>query len=170
MSGLPKNSGFDPTSIEGRGGILVHGGGNVVVDGSGAGQIVSAGAFQRLPSLVSTGSTAPVLFWSVPFTLSDPGDIVFLLTAIVFLTNTVGPGIFLGFTFSADLDNEPLIDAASLEASPAGQTAVLTVPYQLFKAGVPAGPHTLNVFWQSLSESVTIQTAANEANISIRRV
>jgi hypothetical protein len=132
--------------------------------------LVDSGEFQRIPGIETTNSIVPVPFWSVPFTLSAPGDVLFQMAAIVFEAPPVAdPANFMGFTFQADIDGNPLPDNAAFEFNANGasvNTSVETAVLQTYAPGLAAGAHTLNIQWSA--NDVDNLILCGQANIAIQ--
>jgi len=169
---MSENTGWVPADgIRGLRGIIVRKAGLVEISGSGVG---ASGAFQRLPLLQSTNSVVPVPFWSAPFSLDEPADVLFQLAFSVFCLNGNGAATFMGFVFSADVDGAVLPDFGVSETSIAApssvQTQVVSGLFQTSAPGLGAGPHVLNVFWQSNDVQCALQADPTGNNLRICEV
>jgi hypothetical protein len=136
--------------------------GSIEIVGSGAADLrvagggqVSSGKFFRLAAPATTQSAAPVLLTPIPFVLASGGPIFATVNASILATPQIAAETFCGAIVTLDVDGVPLPDQGFFElditpfatASINTFTATLAVHSNL--GALAAGPHTLNVFWQT---------------------
>lgn len=163
---------FLPITIRAFLPAVIAGSGGVALSVTG----VEPGSFQRNPALFATNSLAPVLFWSAPFTVLAPGDVLVNFKAISFMQNANGSATTMGVLFTADVDGVALPDAGVAElsvnagANPGIQTWTALAAFSGVAPGLAPGPHVLNVYMSVFDVNCSAQTAAGEANVHLSGV
>lgn len=150
---LPKNTGFDPTSIEGQGGITVSGSGNVKVSSGGPGGVGAVvrelyAENQVRPTVVTQpapgGAFLPILSLAITTAKGNFLDIDAYLGAIV---SDLGLGAqYVQSGIRITVDNVPTGLGSALSSDLTDPQPFVNFSLNT-RVAVPPGPHTVTLEW-----------------------